>query len=129
MKALKMLMVVATVCAAASLALAAAEGGKKRERVAGLRGKIVRVEGVNVTLQTWARKQEDRKEVTVVTDDKTAVTIDGKEAKVADLKADMYALVTPETGTAQKILARTKLEGGPGKGGRKKPAPAPAPQE
>ena len=73
----------------------------------GLRGKVVKVDGANVVVKTWAREGEG-KEVTVATDDKTVVTIDEKEAKVADLKADMTVLVTPAEGTSTKIVARTK---------------------
>jgi hypothetical protein len=130
MKVAKMLAMAAVLAMVAGVALAADEGGKKRpERAPGLRGKIVRVEGTSVVIKKWAREEAQRTEVTVATDDKTAVTIDGKEATVANLAKDMYVLITPETGTAQKILARTKLVRGPGKGDRKKPAPAPAPQE
>jgi hypothetical protein len=85
----------------------------------GIRGKIVKVEGANVVVKTWARGGEG-KEVTVVTDDKTVVTIDEKDAKVADLKADLFVRITPAEGTAQKIVASTKAPE------RKKPADAPA---
>ncbi len=66
-----------------------------------LAGTVVKVDGANVTV-----KVAD-KEVVVVTDEKTAVTVDGKEAKVADLKAGMAVTVTPDTGTAAKIVATT----------------------
>jgi len=64
-------------------------------------GTVVKVDGANVTVKAG------EKEVVVVTDDKTAVTVDGKEAKVADLKAGMAVTVTPDTGTAAKIVATT----------------------
>jgi hypothetical protein len=43
---------------------------------------------------------------------------------MADLKADMFVFVTPETGTAEKIVASTKMRE------RKKPTeePKPAPK-
>ena len=66
-----------------------------------LTGTVVKVDGANVTV-----KAAD-KEVVVVTDENTAVTVDGAEAKVADLKAGMAVIVTPDTGTATKIVATT----------------------
>jgi hypothetical protein len=66
-----------------------------------LAGTVVKVDGANVTV-----KAAD-KEVVVATDENTAVTVDGKAAKVADLKAGMAVTVTPETGTATKIVATT----------------------
>jgi|GEM_PF-2455400 len=71
----------------------------------GLRGTIVKVDGTNVVVKTMARGGAEGQEVTVATDDKTAVTIEGKEAKVADLKADLFVNVTPAEGTATKIVA------------------------
>jgi hypothetical protein len=108
----------------------AAEGDKKPAHPAGLRGKVVKVDGANVVIMTRARDAKEGKEVTVATDDKTAVTIDGKDAKVADLKAGMYVSITPETGTATKIAAMTKLPdrkpgGGHKPGGHDKPADKP----
>jgi len=91
----------------AAAAWAEGEATSKPAPHKGLRGKVVKVDGANVVVKTWAREGEG-KEVTVATDDKTVVTIDEKEAKVADLKADMTVLVTPAEGTATKIVARTK---------------------
>jgi hypothetical protein len=78
-----------------------AAGAKK----AGLRGEVVSVDGTNVKIKT-----KDG-EVTVATDASTAVQIEGKEGKVADLKAGQKVMVTPETGTATKIV----VGGGGGK--------------
>jgi outer membrane lipoprotein-sorting protein len=72
----------------------------------GLRGKIVKVDGVNVTVKTG--RGETAKEVVVATDDKTVVTVDEKAATVADLKEGMYVKVTPAEGTATEIKAMTK---------------------
>jgi hypothetical protein len=71
-----------------------------------LRGKVVKVDGVNLTVKTG--RGDAAKEVVVITDDKTAVTLDGKAAKVADLKEGNWVRVTPVTGTATKIEAFTK---------------------
>ena len=67
-------------------------------------GKIVKVDGANVVVQTFARG-EPGKELTVATDEATAVTINGNESKVADLKPDLFVQVSPAEGTAAKITA------------------------
>ncbi|HYE19977.1 MAG TPA: hypothetical protein VEA69_16120 [Tepidisphaeraceae bacterium] len=68
------------------------------KKAAGLAGEVVSVDGTNVKI-----KKNDGTEVTVATDATTAVMIDGKEAKVADLKAGQKVRVAPESGTATKI--------------------------
>ncbi|HSI35211.1 MAG: hypothetical protein ACAI43_14415 [Phycisphaerae bacterium] len=73
--------------------------GDKPKKAAGLAGEVVSVDGTNVKI-----KKNDGTEVTVATDASTAVMIDGKEAKVADLKAGQKVRVAPETGTATKIM-------------------------
>jgi len=71
-------------------------------------GTVVKVDGANVTVKVADKEAVvPTKEVVVATDEKTAVTVDGKEAKVADLKAGMAVTVTPDTGTATKIVATT----------------------
>jgi len=97
---LKLFAVVAIVGVAAS---ALAQDARRAPR--GLRGRVVKVDGTNVVISTRARGAAEAKEVTVATDDKTEVTIEGKAGKVADLKAGMSAGVTPATGTATKIAA------------------------
>ena len=73
----------------------------------GLHGKIVRVDGGNVVVSVRP-KGEQVQEVTVKTDDKTAVRVDGKVAAMGDLKAEMilYARLTGETAT--RITAWSK---------------------
>jgi hypothetical protein len=73
--------------------------GAEPAKPATLHGKVVKVEGASVVVKTYL------KEVTVATDDKTVVTLDGKEAKVADLQAGMYVVVTPAEGVATEIKA------------------------
>jgi hypothetical protein len=55
------------------------------------------------TVTVTCGKGEAKKEVAVAVDAKTVVTIEGKEAKAADLKAGQHVVVTPDTGTATKI--------------------------
>ena len=89
-------------------------------------GTLVKVDGNNLVVMAKAMRMttsrtgdESRttvtldpaaepKEVTVATDDKTVVTLDDKDAKLADLKADMFVRITPATGTAEKVNAFTK---------------------
>jgi len=83
----------------------------KPAKKAGLKGSVVKVDGTNLVIS--AGKKNDAKEVTVATDDKTVVTIEGKPAKVSDLKPGQKVLITPETGTAQTIdvpAAKAKKE-------------------
>jgi len=70
-----------------------------------LKGVVVKVDGAKVTVKTG--KGDEAKDVVVTTDDDTKVTIDKKEAKVADLKEGMRVIVTPAEGTAKKIVAYT----------------------
>ena len=105
------------------VAVAAEGDAPKKTRTPGIWGKIVKVEGTNIVVAARTRGSEDTKEVTVATDDKTVVTLDGKEAKLANLKADMFVRITPATGTAEKVVAMTKMPE------RKKPADAPKPAE
>ncbi len=74
----------------------------------GLRGKIVKIDGTNIVVKTRGHGDNEGKEVTVATDANTTFTLDGKDAKLADLKADMFVRVTPATGTATKVSASTK---------------------
>lgn len=66
--------------------------------VKGLTGVVVKVDGQNLVLTVKT------KEVTIATDAKTKIVIDGKAGgKLADLKAGTQVKVIPETGTATKI--------------------------
>ncbi len=101
----------------------AAEDAPKKARPAGIMGKIVKVDGTNIVIAKRTRGSKDTTEVTVATDAKTVVTLDRKEATLADLKADMFVFVTPETGTAAKVSAMTKMPEH-----KKKPKDAPKPE-
>jgi hypothetical protein len=75
--------------------------GADEAKPATLKGTVVKVEEAKVTVKVGD------KEVVVVTDSKTVVTLDGKDAKVADLKAGLRVSVTPVEGVATTIKART----------------------
>jgi hypothetical protein len=68
-------------------------------------GHFVKVDGMELTYKGGAKGTG--KEHTVKIDDKTKITLDGKEAKVTDLKADMYIEVTAEKDVASLIAAST----------------------
>ena len=72
-----------------------------------IKGQIVSVaaDGTSVVVMTLGKKGT---EVTVTTDKDTKVTIDGAEAKLADLKKDQWVVVTPGIGLATSIKASTK---------------------
>ncbi len=71
----------------------------------GIQGKITKIDGANIKLLTVDREGKE-KEVTVKTDDNTVFKVDGKDATLADLKADMAAFVTPPEGVAKTVTAR-----------------------
>jgi len=64
-----------------------------------VKGTVVKVEDGKITAKLGD------KEKTFTTDDKTAVTVDGKEAKLADVKEGMTVKITPEGDLAKKIEA------------------------
>ena len=99
MKALSMLVVGMLVLGVASFAMAARDKGAKAP--AGLHGVVVSVDGTNLKIKV--KKDEQ----TVATDANTVVTIDGEAKTLGDLKAGMNVTVTPATGTATKIEAKT----------------------
>lgn len=68
-------------------------------------GTVVKV--VEKALTIKVKDGDKEMEKPVVTDDKTMVTLDGKEAKLADLKADMMVTVTIPAG---KLLVASKVE-------------------
>ena len=65
------------------------------------------VESVDATAGTVLVKEKDGTEATVATDAETVVTVDGKAATLDDLDAGMMVAVTPPTGIADKIDAKS----------------------
>jgi hypothetical protein len=100
-------MKVGTVLAAVAVlfvaGVAMADDAKPTSR--GIYGQIVSVAADGNIVVKVNTSPTESKEVTVTTDAKTVVTLDGKDAKVADLKKDMWAMVQPSEGTATKIVA------------------------
>ncbi|HZL35381.1 MAG TPA: hypothetical protein VFC78_08730 [Tepidisphaeraceae bacterium] len=71
------------------------------------KGHFVKVDGTTLTYKAGAKGTG--KERTVTVDDKTKLTFDQKEIKLADLKADTYLEITEESGVATKIVALSKV--------------------
>jgi len=107
---------------------AKAGGGKGTPKADILKGKVVEVKkdaaGKITTVVVEGKKPGAKtpEKIDVTVDDKTKVTVDGKDATLADLKADMTVEVTPSTGTATEIKAKTAAAPAHGKGTA---APAP----
>lgn len=110
MKKLMLMLAIAMALSLSSVAMAAktAAGG------AGLKGKITKIDGTKITVSD----KKTSTDTVVVTDDSTKVRLDGADATFADLKEGMTVTVTPDTGTATLIEAKTKKA--------KKPTTAPA---
>jgi hypothetical protein len=77
--------------------------GAAAKKAKALRGKVVRVDGDKLVLDTGTKKEP--KEVTVTAGADTKVMIDGHAGKLADLKAGQQVSVTPAEGTPQSITA------------------------
>ena len=67
------------------------------------KGHLVKVDGTSLTYK--AGRKGTGKEHTIKTDDSTKVTLDDKEAKLADLKEGVYLEITEEKGVATTIAA------------------------
>ena len=75
----------------------------------GLRGQVTSFSGDEKkgSLAVTSGGKKNAQDVTVETDDKTTVSIDGNPAKVTDLKAGLYVMISPAEGTAATITATT----------------------
>ena len=97
-------MLMAAMGLAASAAVAAT-GGEGEKKSVILHGKIVKAaddKGVLVILPK-DKTDVDKDGVKVATSDKTVVVIDGKEARLADLKEGARVKVTAVAGVAERI--------------------------
>ncbi|HEY7120347.1 MAG TPA: hypothetical protein VH475_27410 [Tepidisphaeraceae bacterium] len=105
MKVWTKLLAVLAILAMVSAVNAADKKAAKAEKKAVLRGQVVKVDGTKVVINSG--KKNNQKEVTVETDDKTVVTIEGKQGKLADLQPGQRVVVKPDTGTATSIEVPT----------------------
>ena len=74
--------------------------------------KSVAEDGKSIVIMTMGKTPT---EMTITVDEKTVYTLDGKDAKITDLKADLYVTVKPGTGTATTVDALTEKPKGKGK--------------
>lgn len=118
------LLAFAAVLGMVSMAMAADKKPPKEKgkRVPSIRGKILEINGANLVIGKRTRGSKDVEKVTVATNAETKVTLDRKEATVAELKVDMYVSITPENASetvpAAKIMAMSKMP-------ERKPRPKP----
>ncbi len=87
----------------------AADAQKKEKpaKPAVLSGVVVSVADGKVTVKVAAKAGAESKDVVVETTKDTAVTIDGKAAKVSELAQGMRVKISPVKGPAEKIVAVT----------------------
>jgi len=90
-------------------------------------GLIKKVEPTQITLQTYGKVPA---ELVIPVDAKTQIQVNGDTATLADVKPGMEAVVSPLTGTAQKLLAQKEGKKKKDKDKKKdKTSPAPAPDK
>lgn len=101
------LVAVLAVAFVASVVYAEAEA-IEAPKAATLEGKVLKAADDKGVVQVLpAGKTDEKDAVAVTTNDKTVVTLDGKEAKVADLKVGLAVVVTHVEKVASKIEAKT----------------------
>jgi hypothetical protein len=83
----------------------AADKPAKAAKKAKLKGEVVKVDGTKLVIK--GGKKAGNAEITVETDAKTVVTIEGKESKLSDLQPGQHVTITPNTGVAEKIEVPT----------------------
>jgi hypothetical protein len=121
MKRVLVLLALAAILALGSTSALAAKANKpaKADKQAkkdqkGVVGTVIKVDGMNIVVKTRGKQGG---EVTVTTDANTQFTMGRKkEGTIADVKEGENVVVSPATGTAQKVLIR------PGKGDKAKGA-------
>ena len=94
-------------------AASAADPAKKaaRQKDKPVRGQVVSVEGQNIKIKSPGKKGEEPTEQVLAVNDKTKIEIDGKEAKLADLKPRQRIMATLEAGAVTKIETLGKAGG------------------
>ena len=75
-----------------------------QKKVHHMKGTISSVDGMTVVVSS-TNKQGVAKDHKVKTDDKTKITLDGKEAKLSDLKAGQEVTITPGAAHGEPALA------------------------
>lgn len=80
---------------------------KPKPKMSSVKGEVVKVDGTNLIIKTG--KEGKTQEVTIATDAQTKVTVDKKDATLADVKPGMavQASPAPAEGVAKTIKAST----------------------
>jgi hypothetical protein len=110
MKRLVTVVAAMAIIALASTALANSEGTALTPQLTSLTGWVVSVNttgGIVVVFKGGPIIVGKPANVAVHTNKNTKITIDGKPAKLGDLKAQMYVVVKPATGTATSIQGQS----------------------
>lgn len=66
---------------------------QKKKRV--IKGTLSSIDGDTLMVSVLNKKTNEKKDRKIKTDDKTKVTLDGKDAKLSDLKAGQELKITP----------------------------------
>ena len=99
------------------------EKGKGKKHAPGIRGKVLEVKELILTINT-AKEGEDVTKVDVTTDAETKFSLDRKPATLAQITAGLFVFISPKDGTAKRVSAFTKMPTRGGKdGGKRKPKP------
>ena len=77
------------------------------KKVHHMKGTISSIDGETVVVSVTNKKTGDKKDHKVKTDDKTKITLDGKDAKLTDLKEGQEVAITPGT---EKGAAASEIE-------------------
>jgi uncharacterized protein YndB with AHSA1/START domain len=80
---------------------------KPKKEAVGLVGIVLKVEAPHLIIKTFGKTGG---EVKVVTNSQTTYAIEGTPAKIEEIKPGHRVVVTPATGTAQKILVHDDLK-------------------
>jgi hypothetical protein len=78
---------------------------QEKKHHGGMKGTISSVESDSVVVSVTNKKTGEKKDHTVKTDASTKITLDGKDAKLTDLKAGQEVSITPGTAHGAPALA------------------------
>ena len=99
MRSLAAVLALGVAFSAAPLLSAAHTGQAQAQQVQAkkrtVKGTVSSVDGETLVVSVTNKKTGEKKDRKIKTDDKTKVTLDGKDAKLADLKAGQEVTITP----------------------------------
>ena len=94
---------------AASAADSARKAAKAKDKP--VRGQVISVEAQSIKIKSPGKKGQEPTEQVLAINDKTKIEIDGKEAKLADLKPRQRIMATLDAGVVTKIETLGKAGG------------------